>query len=92
MERTWSTILLLVLAAVPALSRFNINDLGMTGVALDKMTCNVQTTLEFKFNSSTFTNGATNITAASLVLAGSHRPIPVSAISPSSTTRATTSS
>ena len=45
-------ILAILLMATTTLQQISLTDPGYTGVPLDQMTCNTQTIINFKFNSS----------------------------------------
>ena len=59
-------ILAILLMATTTLQQISLTDPGYTGVALNQMTCNTQTIINFKFNSSSIVAGMpTNATFVS---------------------------
>ena len=56
---TLTLFVLLLSLTLPALSAFNIKSTGQTGKALNVQDCNVQTTLDFRFSSSSI--GSTSV-------------------------------
>ena len=63
-----STAILLILSLLSVVTpqqTFDITSTGQAGVALNQMTCNVQSIIDFKFNSSSIISGmgTTGLTA-----------------------------
>ena len=61
-------ILAILLMATTTLQQINLNDPGYTGVPLNKMTCNTQTIINFKFNSSSIVSDISFPNASFVIL------------------------
>ena len=70
MNRLCLSAMVLALVAIPACCTFTLTDIGKNGVAFDKMTCNVQTIMDFKFNSSTISESWAANGTGTVVLIG----------------------
>ena len=66
MKSNWPQLLLLCCLVLPALAAFTLSSSNPSGTALNQQACNPQTTLDFRFSSST--------TASDSVTLASRRP------------------
>ena len=68
MRTSTAILLLLSLLSVVTFQQVDLATAGQTGVPLNQMTCNVQTIIDFKFNSSSIVSGLGTAGTLSLVM------------------------